>query len=657
VLWPPNAILTAFLLFVPLRRWWSVLLGAAVAHFAVQLQVWSPGFVTAIFISNCSEALMAAGVIRYLSDEPSSFDTLRRAAVFLVSAGLLAPFLSSFADAGVVTLFHGEDYWTVWRSRFPSAVLAQLVVVPAIAGGLNWSHSIWIWTPRRWLEATAIAGGLGLVALAVSLDAGRLGLPRSPLAPFLPLLLWSAVRFGSGGVGLSVLATVLVAVVSALYGDGLFHVFPPEGRIDMLQVFLIAASVPLLCVGALVEERQRVAGALQASDTLKASILTSIPSHVAVVNREGQIVAANEGWMRKAPANVLSTRILRELGGSDEYEPGASYEDVCPSEAHQQDAEDCAMCEGVKHVLDGSIAGFNLEYVCERDGINEWWLLSVVPLKSADGGAVMTHTDITARKRAELEAQRSRDELARTTRIWVMDELSSSLSHQLNQPLTAIMGNAQAGRRFLEADPPNLFEVGHIFTDIIADGQRASDIIRAIRDMLRKDPFDSALVDVNHVVRDAVTLVAGEAAVRNVTLRLALAASLPPVPGGRVLLSQVVLNLLMNAIEATTGPRAAETRTVIVRTALSDSTGVQVSVSDNGRGLPTGAEDEIFEALFTTKESGMGIGLTIARSIVEAHGGTIWARNSHEGGAAFSFTLPLSNHDRPGQVERRAVLL
>jgi signal transduction histidine kinase len=265
VLWPPNAILTALLLFVPPRRWWSVLLGGAIAHFAVQLQVWSPGFVAAIFLSNCSEALLAAGVIRYVSGEPTSFDTLRLIAVFLVSGGLVAPFVSSFIDAGIVRMFHGEDYWTVWRIRFPSNVLAQIAIVPAIVGGLNWSHSVREWSARRWLEAAAIAGGLVLVAVAVSLDAGRIGLSRAPLAPFLPLLLWAAVRFGSGGVGLSVLATVLVAVVSVLYGGGLFQEIPPEDRIGLLQVFLISATVPLMSVGALIEERQRVAAALRSS--------------------------------------------------------------------------------------------------------------------------------------------------------------------------------------------------------------------------------------------------------------------------------------------------------------------------------------------------------------------------------------------------------
>ncbi len=156
VLWPPNAILTALLLFVPPARWWSVLLGAAGAHFAVQLQVWSFEFVTAIFITNCSEALFAAGVIRYVSKQPSRFDTLGQVSVFIVIGAIAAPFGSSFLDAGVVRAFNGEDYWTVWKIRFPSNVLAQLAVVPAIAGIFNSSHEVREWPRRRWLEAAAM---------------------------------------------------------------------------------------------------------------------------------------------------------------------------------------------------------------------------------------------------------------------------------------------------------------------------------------------------------------------------------------------------------------------------------------------------------------------------------------------------------------------
>jgi two-component system, LuxR family, sensor kinase FixL len=633
VLWPPNAILTALLLFVPPARWWSVILGAAAAHFAVQLRVWSPAFVVAIFLTNCSEALIAAGGVRYLSDQPSRFDTLRRVSIFLTIGALLAPFTSSFLDAAAVRVINGEDYWTVWKMRFPSNVLAQLAIVPAVAGILVSGRGVLNWPRRRWLEAAAIAGGLVLVALAASLDAGKIGLANAPLAPFLPFLLWAAVRFGSAGVALSVLGTVLLAVVSGVYGDGLFAMTSASDHIRTLQVFLISAAVPLMCVGALVEERQNAVKALRSSDMLKSSILTSIPSLVAVIGRNGRIVTVNESW-----------RNAREKGVISEFsaEPGASYLDVWATAASQGSPHARAGHDGIQRVLDGSAPGFTLEYCSDVPAGNQWWLMSVVPLKSLEGGAVITHTDITARKRAEIEAQRSRDELAHATRVWVMGELTASLSHQLNQPLTGIMGNAHAGRRFLDAEPPNLDEVRHILTDIVADAQRASEVTRAIRDMLRKDLSEDELLNLNEVVRDTTMLVSSLAVIRNISLELHLAPSLPPVRGKRVQLRQVVLNLTMNAIEAISEQDTDDVRTVIVRTELDNGCGVQVSVIDTGCGLPEGAEEQVFEPLFSTKESGMGMGLPIARAIVAAHGGEMSAANLPHHGAVLRFTLPAS---------------
>ncbi len=639
VLWPPNAILTALLLFVPHARWWSVLLGAAGAHFAVQLQVWSLEFVTAIFLTNCSEALFAAGLIRYVSDQPSRFDTLGQVSVFLVIGGLAAPFVSTFLDAGVVRAFIGEEYWTVWRMRFPSNVLAQLAIVPAIAGILNRSHEVREWPRRRWLEAAAIVGGLILVTLAVSLDVGRIGLSRAPLAPFLPLLLWTAVRFGSAGVGLSVLSTALLAVVSALYGDGLFPMIPSEGRITMLQIFLISATVPLLCVGALIEERLTSDNELRATDALKSSILSSIPSLVAVIGRDGRIVGVNESWRDAREKGVMS-----EISG----EPGASYLDVWAAAADNGLPSDRAVYDGIRSVLDGSASRFALEYCSDSLGEGQWWMMSVVPLKSLQGGAVITHTDITVRKRAEFEAQRSRDELAHATRVWLLGELTAALSHQLNQPLTGIMGNAHAGRRFLEVIPPNILEVHHILTDIIADTQRASDVTRAIREMVRKDIVKRELVDVNDIVRDTTLLIASQAIIHNVSLHLELAPSLPLVQASRVQLRQVVLNLMMNAIEAMTGEQASGTKVVIVRTEPKGATGIHVFVTDTGCGLPKGAEEQVFEALFTTKAAGMGMGLPIARAIIEANGGTMGAASAPAGGTVFHFTLPRSRQDPSG---------
>jgi signal transduction histidine kinase/integral membrane sensor domain MASE1 len=633
VLWPPNAILTVLLLFVPFARWWSALLGAAVAHFVVQLPIWSPWFVAAIFLTNCTEALLAAGILRSVSDEPTRFDGLRRVASFLVICGFLAPFVSTFLDAGVVAVIHGEDYWTVWKMRLLSNGLSQLVIVPAGAGILNGSNVVLTWPRGRWLEAAAIGAGLVVASLAVSLDAGGIGLSNSQFALFLPFLLWAAVRFGSTGVGLSVLGTVLVAVASALYGEGLFPMVASEDRIRTLHVFLISAAVPLLCLGAIVEERMNAVEALRSSDLLKSSILTSIPGLVAVIGRDGRIVVVNESWRAAREKGLMA-----EIAG----EAGASYLDVWAAAADQGSANARAGYDGIMSVLECTSSGFTLEYSSDERLGKQWWMMSVVPLKSPEGGAVITHTDISTRKRAELEAQRGRDELAHATRVWVMGELTASLSHQLNQPLTGIVGNAHAARRFLEAAPPNLAEVHQILEDIIADAQRASDVTRAVRDMLRKDVSELELLDVNDVVRDTAMLVTSQAILHNVALRLQLAPSLPLVRGKRVQLRQVVLNLLMNAFEAT-DEQAGGAKIVIVRTEPKDVTGVQVAVVDTGCGLPEEAADQIFEPLFTTKESGvgMGMGLPIARAIVEAHGGTMWATGRPAGGTVFHFTIPL----------------
>ena len=312
VLWPPNAVLTALLLYVPVRRWWSVLCGVAVAHFAVQLQVWPPGLVTALLLTNCSEALIAAGLIRIVSDAPTSFDTLRRTAMFIVIGGMLAPFLSSFLDASVVTFFNHEDYWNVWKLRCLSNMLAQLTVVPAIAGILNSGHNVIQWPRRMRVEVILIGAGLVLVSLAARLDIGQIGLSNMPLAPFIPLVLWAAVRFGSAGVGLSVLGTVLLTTIDTFLGEGFLPTVPSAERVRALQLFLISATVPLMCVGALIEERQVAVNALREADLLKSSILAALPDVILVLRRDGTYVdchAKDSTQLFAPPATFIGRRV------------------------------------------------------------------------------------------------------------------------------------------------------------------------------------------------------------------------------------------------------------------------------------------------------------------------------------------------------------
>jgi signal transduction histidine kinase/integral membrane sensor domain MASE1 len=370
--------------------------------------------------------------------------------------------------------------------------------------------------------------------------------------------------------------------------------------------------------------------ALRVSESMKSAILASLSSSVAVVDRAGRVIAVNESW----------TRFAVEHGVWDAGAGlGISYLDACRQAAGAGAAYAREAVDGISAVLDRSQPSFVLEYSQGAPLDDRWFTMSVVPLNRPEGGAVISHTDITERKRAELEAQRSREELAHFTRVTTMGELTASLAHELNQPLTGILANAQAARRYLDATPPDLGEVREILSDIVDDDKRAAEVIQRLRDLLRKGESQQTPLDLNALVRDVARLVSSDAVIRNVTVTLALDPDLPLVSADRVQLQQVVLNLLLNGMEAM-GEGAAGEQTLVVRTERTDAKGADVSVRDAGPGLRAGTEELVFEPFYTTKPAGMGMGLAIARSIIEAHGGTIWAANNPVGGATFHFALP-----------------
>jgi two-component system sensor kinase FixL len=294
---------------------------------------------------------------------------------------------------------------------------------------------------------------------------------------------------------------------------------------------------------------------------------------------------------------------------------------------------------GIEAVLNGSRPEFALEYASQTSAGERWFAMSVVPLSHSEGGAVISHSDITERKQAEIEVQRSRQELAHFNRVSTIGELTASLAHGLKQPLTGILTNTQAARRFLDAAPPALGEIRDILSDIVEDVNRASEVIQRVRDLLRKDKYQYVLLDLNVLSRDVAKLVSSDAVVRNVTVRLDCDPQPVLVHGDLVQLQQVILNLLLNAMEAM-AECIEGNRTVTVRTRNSQPKTVQVSIEDAGPGLQDGTQELIFEPFYTTKSAGMGMGLSIVRSIIEAHGGAIWAVNNPTCGATFHFTLP-----------------
>ena len=244
-----------------------------------------------------------------------------------------------------------------------------------------------------------------------------------------------------------------------------------------------------------------------------------------------------------------------------------------------------------------------------------------------------------SRRRSEMEGRRLLQDLAHVGRVSTMGELTASLAHELNQPLTAILSNAQAAQRILHAGGADLAEIREILGDIVEDDKRAADVIQRLRGFLKKGQLEFSTLDVGELVSQVARLVSSDAIIRNVVIRLDLAIGLPPIGGDRVQLQQVVLNLLMNGLDAMRGCDAGE-RTLVLRTFMASPARVVVAVTDSGVGIKETNLEQVFHAFYTTKPDGLGMGLAIARSIVEAHGGQLDARSNPEGGATFSFTLP-----------------
>jgi C4-dicarboxylate-specific signal transduction histidine kinase len=230
-------------------------------------------------------------------------------------------------------------------------------------------------------------------------------------------------------------------------------------------------------------------------------------------------------------------------------------------------------------------------------------------------------------------------ELAHANRVATMGRLTASIAHEVNQPIAATVTNAQAALRFLGAETVDLNEVRQILSDIVKDGNRAGDVISRIRGLVKKTPARRDCLEINGAIREVIELTHGEGVKNSISVQAELADGLALIQGDRVQLQQVLLNLIINAIEAMSGEGDGP-RELLITTARADLGGVLVTVRDSGPGLAPATLERVFESFYTTKPSGLGLGLSICRSIVEAHGGRLWASANEPRGAVFQFTLP-----------------
>ncbi len=251
-----------------------------------------------------------------------------------------------------------------------------------------------------------------------------------------------------------------------------------------------------------------------------------------------------------------------------------------------------------------------------------------------------TNNDVTERVRAQQSLLQAQADLARANRVMLLGEMTASIAHEVNQPISGAITNANAALRWLAAQPPDLEEARHALTRIVRDGNRASDVISRVRTLVKKAPPRKESLDINETIREVMALTKSELHRNKINLVTHLSGGLPVVSADRVQVQQVVINLIVNAVDAMSSVRDRP-RTLMVSSGRGDSNDVDVEVRDTGPGLNPEDHDRLFQSFYTTKADGMGMGLAISRSIIEAHGGRLSAEPNQPQGAVFRFTLPV----------------
>lgn len=630
--WPPNVVLFCALVMSPRYYWWICLVAALPAHALVELRVGMavPQMLVA-FVTNCSVALVnAAGVQRFIGNPPW-FQDFRNALIYVVITAVVGPGICAIGGAFVealddATLANYSLYWAHW---YASNALGFLTLGPValIFAGDDRGRSV-LESGYRYAEAALL--GLSLIAVcsfAFEFSAGRVLHAFVPALLYLPLpfILWSALRFGATGASGTILIVTVVLIWRMLNGPTLFAEGNPETNALGVQLFLIGLSAPTLLLGAAVsqvrtawresrESQERMifaaasaktglweyslqTGHLWATDYCRS--LFGLPS-------SGDITPASLLQVVHADERDAAAEIITAVKGGGEPPP-VEFRIVLP--------------EGQTRWL---VARRRVQY----DDQNKPTRISGV------------FADISDRKLSDAEAEQRRQEIAHLTRVALLGRLSGAIAHELNQPLTAILSNAQAARLMLSQKAPDLTEIGDAIDDIVTEDSRASEVILRLRGLLKKGGIRSETVDLNQLIISTNRLLHSELVARQIKLDVALAENVPAIFGDPIQMQQVLLNLVMNSIEALVSAPTAQPA-IAIATCACDIGQVKITIADNGPGIAVDIRNRLFEPFFTTKEQGLGLGLSICSSIVASHGGTLDIGNSDSGGAVATLVLPV----------------
>lgn len=638
---PPHAVAVCILLQAPTRHWWAYLLGAAAAHFvAAQQAGWPPGFALHAEAFDTVQNVITAGGIRWLIKSPFDRLTLRDAIVFVLIAVVVSPFATSgWGAALTVSAGFGTDLWVEWRNLGISNGVTIIVLGPAILlAARTWQTGRWTFSRVRALEACALAAAVAAAGYLV-FDRLPAGPGTSPALIYLPvpLLIWAALRFGLGGMSAATLAIALLAIWGTMHGRGPFLAqTPAENALD-LQLFLIMLATPLMLLAVAIGEERRGREALRVSD--ERISLAAESAQLAVWDWD---IESDRFWV---------TEEGRKFFG---FEPGECIDHATlGGRVHPDDR--AARLAAIEHAL-ATGKPYDTEYrLVQRDGATRWLAGRGRRQRPAHGvrqRVLGVSLDITRQKHDATEVAAQREKLAHLSRVATVSALSASVAHELSQPLGSILNNAQAGQRILANTVPDLVELNDIFADILADERRAGGIVARVQAMLRRGEVALQPVSVNECLAELLRLVRGDLVSRGVVVSNLVPANLPMPVTDRVQLQQVLVNLIVNACDAMQARPEKDRVLTLDASVVGDE--LRLGVLDRGVGLPDDIEG-VFLPFQSTKEHGLGMGLSISRSLVASHRGRLWAERREGGGAAFWIALPLATEKaRDGESVVRA---
>jgi len=648
----PGALVLTALLLTPLARWWTIIVAALVGHWLATVGQGAP--LTAVlgsFIIDTACSVLAAALIRNYVDLEWGLSALPSLGAFAIIS-IAAPTVALLGSAALFQIAAPIDptnpngfanpanAWAAWLISLLSYPLAYLTIVPvalASHGALTNAFATRSRLVVRWtraVEAVLLTGAVTLVSTVVFEP-----MPAHPIAQVIllftpvPLVLYAAFRFGLAGAGLALFIAACGAMRGAMNEAALIQATPAGLGVVVQQLLFLAVATPLLFLAAAIDERRRAATELAARE-----------ARYALATETGRVFVYSYDPASGGVQTDTALGELLRLAPVELQSPTWWWRQVHPDDASNLQRAWSARAESPFGGGDGSPTDFRL---LDRDGHARWFRDRPAPfhLTPGDSASVTgTVAEITELRDAEqVAAQRTR-ELAHVARTTVVGELAAALAHEIRQPLTAILINSQTAMRVLDSKTSDPDAVREILQQLAADGRRASEVVQRVRAFAKKADVERGPIDLNTMLREAVQLVRHDTIRRRVEIRFALTHESLVVIGDRVQLQQVALNLVLNALEALADRPLGAERVVLIETARAATHTAIVTIRDTGPGIAPERQAAIFEPFITSKPNGLGVGLSISRTIVEAHGGVIWCESDPAvGGSAFMVAFPLGN--------------